>query len=87
MAFRSVVTTLQEAGLAQLRDGTLHFGPPLQRSARDADHLLSDEVRSAIAHAGALPQSDLEHAPDLGAHRTKPAARRRRALRPARPRR
>lgn len=87
VAFRSVVTTLQEAGLAQLREGSLHFGPPLQRSARDADHLLSEEVRSAIAHAGELPQSDLERAPDLGAHRAKPAARRRRALRPAKPRR
>ena len=87
VAFRSVVATLQEAGLAQLRDGMLHFGPPLQRSARDADHLLSEEVRSAIAQAGALPQSDLERAPDLGAHRAKPAARRRRALRPAKPRR
>jgi glycerol-3-phosphate O-acyltransferase len=87
VAFRSVVATLQEAGLAQLREGALHFGPPLQRSARDADHLLSEEVRSAIAHAGELPQSDLERAPDLGAHRAKPAAKRRRALRPARPRR
>ena len=87
VAFRSVVSTLQEAGLAQLREGTLHFGPPLQRSARDADHLLSDEVRSAIAHAGALPQSDLDRAPDLGTHRARPAARRRRALRPAKPKR
>ena len=89
VAFRSIVATLQEAGLAQLRDGLLHFGAPLQRSARDADHLLSEEVRAAIASAGQLPQADLALAPELGRPRGAhgPARKRRGVLRPARPRR
>jgi glycerol-3-phosphate O-acyltransferase len=75
VAFRAIVATLQEAGLAQLRDGLLHFGAPLQRSARDADHLLSDEVRAAIVNAGQVAQADLQRAPDLAAHRAQGAGR------------
>ena len=89
VAFRSIITALQEAGLAQLRDGRLHFDASLQRSAQDADGLLSDEVRTAIVHAGRLPQADLASAPDLGVSRPQGKAHRRKrsALRPARPRR
>lgn len=65
VAFRGTVATLQEAGLARLRDGCLHYDQALELSARDADHLLSDELRLAIAHAGQLPQADLAQAPAL----------------------
>lgn len=62
VAFRAIIATLQEAGVAPLREGLLHFGAPLQRSARDADHLLSEEVRSAIANLGQVAQTDLQRA-------------------------
>ncbi len=65
VAFRSTVATLQEAGLAWLRDGTLHFDRALEQSAGDADHLLPGELRLAIAHAGMLPQAQLAGAPAL----------------------
>ncbi|HVL59655.1 MAG TPA: glycerol-3-phosphate 1-O-acyltransferase PlsB [Burkholderiaceae bacterium] len=61
-AFRSIIEALEQLGLVRRTEGRLHFDERLAACAADAEHLLSAEVRLAIAHVTQLRGEDVARA-------------------------